>query len=120
MSRHGLAHAFARVAAAAALLVAVSVASGTGALAAGQELGKVLPTRSPEKVYSSTCGYCHGHNVGPIIRGRGLPVETIEYFVRHGNGAMPAFRPTEISNTELKALAQWISQAPVDAKEHGQ
>lgn len=115
-----MAHVLARPSTAAMLLVTASVASGTGAFATGQRLGQVLPTRPPEKVYAVTCGYCHGHNVGPIIRGRQLPPETVEYFVRHGNGAMPAFRPTEISNAELKALALWISQAPIDAKEHGQ
>lgn len=76
--------------------------------------------RDPAYVYRTTCGYCHGHNVGPVIRGRALPPETIEYMVRNGNGAMPAFRPTEISPAELAALAQWISTSKADPKEHGQ
>jgi mono/diheme cytochrome c family protein len=76
--------------------------------------------RSPEKIYATTCGYCHGHNVGPVIRGRQLPAETVTDFVRRGNGAMPAFRPTEISNEELKALATWIQTSKADPKEHGQ
>lgn len=76
--------------------------------------------RDPERIYRTTCGYCHGHNVGPIIRGRALPPEAIEIFVRNGNGAMPAFRPTEISPAELTALARWISTSKADPKEHGQ
>ena len=76
--------------------------------------------REPEKIYDSTCGYCHGHNVGPIIKGRNLPPEAIEYFVRHGSGAMPAFRPTEITPDELAALANWISASKEDETEHGQ
>lgn len=75
--------------------------------------------REPERVYRETCGYCHGHNVAPLIRGRGLDPAAIEYFVRHGNGAMPAFKPTEISNQELAALAKWISASKADPKEHG-
>ncbi|AKH44128.1 mono/diheme cytochrome c family protein [Altererythrobacter atlanticus] len=75
--------------------------------------------RPPEFIYDRTCGYCHGHNVGPILKGRELPAESIEYFVRHGNGAMPAFKPTEITPSELAALARWISDAPADPQEKG-
>lgn len=75
--------------------------------------------REPERVYRQTCGYCHGHNVAPLIRGRGLDPATVEYVVRHGNGAMPAFKPTEITNQELAALAKWISASRADPQEHG-
>jgi mono/diheme cytochrome c family protein len=76
--------------------------------------------RAAEAIYARTCGYCHGTNVGPIIRGRKLPPEAIVYMVRHGQGAMPAFRPTEITDAELKALSNWISTSKADPKEHGQ
>ncbi|KPL67823.1 hypothetical protein SZ64_06665 [Erythrobacter sp. SG61-1L] len=76
--------------------------------------------REPERIYRTTCGYCHGHNIGPIIRGRALPPEAIEAMVRSGNGAMPAFKPTEITHVELAALARWISTSKADPKEHGQ
>jgi mono/diheme cytochrome c family protein len=33
---------------------------------------------------------------------------------------MPAFRPTEITDAELKALSNWISTSKADPKEHGQ
>ena len=75
--------------------------------------------REPEYIYDRVCGYCHGHDIGPVLRGRELPPETIAYFVRHGAGAMPAFKPTEITDTELAALAQWISTSKADPKEHG-
>lgn len=75
--------------------------------------------RDPERIYRQVCAYCHGHNVAPLIRGRGLDPATVEYFVRHGNGAMPAFKPTEISNQELAALAKWVSASKADPKEHG-
>lgn len=76
--------------------------------------------RAPEQIYAKTCGYCHGHNVGPIIRGRQLPAEAVVLMVRNGRGAMPAFRPTEITDAELKALADWVSSSRADPKEHGQ
>ncbi len=78
------------------------------------------PPRAPDTIYAKTCGYCHGHNVGPVIRGRALPAEAIEMIVRHGQGAMPAFKPTEISPAELSALAKWIAASKADSKEHGQ
>ena len=76
--------------------------------------------REPQFLYDRTCGYCHGHNVGPILLGRGLSPQIVSYFVRNGNGAMPAFKPTEITDTELEALAAWISVSQSDETEHGQ
>ena len=91
-----------------------------GTAQAAQKLGEVQAQRTPEQVYSAVCGYCHGRNVGPVIRGRGLPPETVEYQVRHGQNAMPAFRPSEITPAELKALAQWVQASAADPKEKGQ
>ncbi len=75
--------------------------------------------REPEYLYDRTCGYCHGHNIAPIIRGRNLPAPVVSAIVRSGMGAMPAFKPTEITDTELDALAQWVSQSEADPEEHG-
>ena len=97
-------------------LAAAGLASGD---ARAQATYEVQP-RAPEYLYQRTCGYCHGHNVAPIIRGRNLPPAVIAALVRSGQGAMPAFKPTEITNTELQALAQWLSTAPADPREHGQ
>ncbi len=96
------------------------------AMAAGAQPAQIKPgqtspePRSPQRIYAATCGYCHGANVGPVIMGRHLPQKAIMAFVRKGQGAMPAFRPTEISDTELAALAAWIERAPAVPKEHGQ
>lgn len=100
------------------ILAAGLVLAGTAQ--AAQKLGEVQPQRTPEQLYGAVCGYCHGKNVGPVIRGRGLPAETVEYMVRHGQNAMPAFRPTEITPAELKALAVWVQTSAADPKEHGQ
>ena len=91
-----------------------------GTAHAAQKLGEVQAQRSPEQVYAAVCGYCHGKNVGPVIRGRALPASAVEYIVRHGQNAMPAFRPTEVTPTELKALADWVEKSSADTKEHGQ
>ena len=93
----------------------VALATAHPALAAPAK-----PPRAPEAIYAKTCGYCHGQHVAPVIRGRGLPPEIIAQYVRTGPRAMPAFRPTEISDVELKALAKWVSTSKADPKEHDQ
>lgn len=75
--------------------------------------------RTAEKVYADSCGYCHGRNVGPVILGRALPVPAIAAIVRAGLRGMPAFRPTEISDAELAAVAAWVSASSVNPQEHG-
>jgi mono/diheme cytochrome c family protein len=90
-----------------------------GVAFAAQKLGQPQGERAPEEIYAKTCGYCHGRNVGPVIRGRALPAEAIVRQVRHGQNGMPAFRPTEITTSELDALAKWISTSKADPKEMG-
>jgi len=87
---------------------------------AQQKRAEAPAPRAPEQIYAKVCGYCHGRNVGPIILGRQLPAEAIRYIVRHGQNGMPAFRPTEISPSELDALSQWVSASPARKEEHGQ
>lgn len=99
--------------------VAMAAAIGGQSGEARAQASYEAQPRAPQYLYDRTCGYCHGHNVGPIILGRGLPPQLISAIVRSGNGAMPAFRPTEITDAELAALAQWIAQAPASTEEHG-
>jgi mono/diheme cytochrome c family protein len=103
----------------------LGVAAGILLLAGGmafasQKLGQPQGERAPDEIYAKTCGYCHGRNVGPVIRGRGLPAAAIVQQVRHGQNGMPAFRPTEITKSELDALAKWISVSKADPAEKGQ
>lgn len=102
--------------------VIIGLVAGLGlasATYASQKLGEYQPERTPEVVYAKVCGYCHGKNVGPIILGRKLDTDMIKSVTRHGRNGMPAFRPTEITNAELDALAVWISKSPISTKEHG-
>lgn len=101
-------------------LALVAVIAAGGAAFAAQKLGAPLGDRSAEVVYAQACGYCHGRNVGPVIRGRALPVAAIKTIVRKGQNAMPAFRPTEITPVELDAVAKWVSASKPDPKELGQ
>lgn len=100
------------------LLVVGLLCAGT-AQAQDADANGAQPARTPAKVYASTCGYCHGRNVGPIILGRALPADYVKGMVRGGRNAMPAFRPSEISPGELAALAHWVEQSPANPKENG-
>jgi mono/diheme cytochrome c family protein len=99
-------------------LLALSAVVG-GEVYAQQKLGQPQGQRPPEAIYAKTCGFCHGTNVGPIILGRALPAAIIKQRVRHGQNAMPAFRPTEITNAELDALAKWVSASKPNPKDRG-
>jgi mono/diheme cytochrome c family protein len=100
------------------LVTGAALLIGGGAFAA-QKLGQVEGARAPEILYAKTCGYCHGKNIGPVIRGRALPAASIRAIVRKGQNGMPSFRPTEITNRELGALAKWISTSKADPREKG-
>jgi mono/diheme cytochrome c family protein len=103
-----------------ATLVAGTLLFSGGAALAAQKLGQPQAERAPEVIYAKTCGYCHGRNIGPVIRGRALPADAIKAIVRKGQNGMPAFRPTEITPVELDKLANWISASAADPKEKGQ
>lgn len=103
-----------------AITIAIGAAMvGTISYTANAQATYEIEPRAPEYLYERTCGYCHGHNIAPIIRGRGLSPDLVKLFVRTGQGAMPALKPTEITDTELDALAQWISTSEADPEEHG-
>ena len=64
--------------------------------------------RPPDSVYANACGSCHDNDLAPAILGRALKPDYIIHMVRNGPGAMPYFRPSEVSDAELKALSEWI------------
>lgn len=71
--------------------------------------------KGPEQVYGELCGACHEHGVGPTLKGLGVPVSMILKTVRDGEGAMPAFRVSEIDDTTLAALAQSLHTSTAGA-----
>ena len=78
-----------------------------------------------ERVYIKWCAECHASAMGPgtqalerrykgevpaiLDKRPGMPVEFVEYTVRHGMLSMPPFRKTEISDAELAALATYLA-----------
>lgn len=100
--------------------IAIAIVGFTGFTCVPLRSMYAAEPRAPATIYASTCGYCHGANVGPIILGRHLAADAIKALVRRGPNAMPAFRPTEISAAELDALAQWVEASEAAPTEHGQ
>jgi len=86
----------------AALLIALYLFSGLC----------LAQARSGEQVWMDTCGYCHGRGIGPELRGRALPFETIRVWTRYGLRQMPAFSETAISDMELAELGEWMAAQP--------
>jgi mono/diheme cytochrome c family protein len=78
-------------------------------------------------VYTKWCAPCHAPGIihpgthaletkyqgvksGVILEWKDLPASYVEYMVRHGMSVMPQFRKTEITDSELKALAAYLSR----------
>ena len=88
-----------------AVLSALGAAGAAHAQAAGQ-------WRDSRQVWDVTCGYCHGASLAPPLLGARPDPALTRFAVRHGPGAMPSFTPTQISDAELKALADWLQTQP--------
>lgn len=63
--------------------------------------------------YQQVCAKCHEVGVGPVITGRGFPAATYVLFARHGNRAMPAFRLSDVDDSTLQAVADYLASTPV-------
>jgi mono/diheme cytochrome c family protein len=101
------------------VLAGLGLLGAVSPVLAAQTRGELQPVRAPAQLYAVTCGYCHGRNVGPVLLGRKYDPALIEQMVRLGPNGMPAFRQTEITPSELKALAHWIAQSKPNTAEGG-
>lgn len=86
-----------------------------------------------QRVFARTCAPCHGQGPGndgsPMLPGTAalqakyggsppaalerrddLEPEVLRYVVRHGQGAMPMFRRTEITDAEIDAVAGYLGR----------
>jgi (+)-pinoresinol hydroxylase len=78
-------------------------------------------------VYQKWCAPCHdpginhpgthalmakyqGTKPAVLLERTDLPATVVKHFVRHGISVMPQFRKTEISDSELDALATYLSR----------
>jgi mono/diheme cytochrome c family protein len=91
------------------VLVAACAALLAPAAARSQAAGE---WRDPGHLYDSSCTFCHDTGVGPDLKGAGWPKEYVALRLRLGFKAMPAFKPSEISDREIEALAAWLAAQP--------
>ena len=85
------------------------------------------PHAAGRAVYTKWCAPCHDPGVihpgtnaltvkyqgvkpGVLLEWKDLAPETVKFLVRHGISVMPQFRKTEISDTDLDALAKFLSR----------
>jgi len=85
------------------------------------------PHAAGRAVYVKWCAPCHdpgithpgtnaltvkykGVKPGVLLEWKDLPASAVKVLVRHGISVMPQFRKTEISDSELDALAQYLSR----------
>jgi mono/diheme cytochrome c family protein len=115
-----------------AALAAPAALFGAAVANAGDD-GVTLPpyastpdTPAGERVYRKWCSHCHdpgighpgtqaieakykGKRPGVLTEWTELNPEYVELMVRQGISVMPQFRKTEISDEELRALAEWMA-----------
>jgi len=71
------------------------------------------PPSAPPPIWHAACAYCHENSkVGPPLNGPYDPA-ALRAIIRSGVDAMPPFHPSELSDEEIDALAQWLAARPV-------
>jgi mono/diheme cytochrome c family protein len=63
------------------------------------------------RLFMQHCHTCHPGGeagLGPAINNKPLPAGLIKFQVRHGLGAMPAFKADHLENHELDAIAAYL------------
>ncbi|MGQ9425563.1 c-type cytochrome [Gilvimarinus sp. F26214L] len=91
----------------AALLLPGFSVFGQAASAAESDTARFSEGR---EAYEKVCRYCHETAVAPALLGRELEPSVVEFFVRNGNRAMPAFRAAEINDQVLSELTEYIAE----------
>jgi mono/diheme cytochrome c family protein len=64
-----------------------------------------------EQIFKKQCDYCHpggGAGLGPALNNKPAPGFAIRFQIRHGLGAMPAFDSATISNSDVRAIADYL------------
>lgn len=119
-------------------VVALTLLSSAPALAASPgpttaPAAQVAAAPSPGRsAFDRWCAECHAAGVGhpgtqQLERIRGSKLALLEartdlepayirYVVRHGQNAMPAYRPSEITDADLEAIAQHLGRKAAPAK----
>lgn len=111
-----------------AIVISLGLAMAVPACAADSAL-----VQKGDELFQRHCAPCHGKGIGDfgakmlpgtaalaakykgtkpalLEKRTDLSAATVKYFVRHGVSVMPFFRKTEISDSQLNAIAAYLSR----------
>ncbi len=94
------------LAAAALALSATSV----GAQDVPARLDDIKEFASGQEAWEKVCARCHLSGVGPDLSLVEYDVDTLRFFVRNGQLAMPAFPESAIDDATLAGIADYVAQ----------
>ena len=106
------------------VLLFVAAAAGAGAVFAAEEASLSAQEQQGKRLYDRTCIYCHGPGVWgtnrlakrldkahALLENRtDLSAAGIRAIVRSGVGSMPPLRKTELSDTDVEAIAAYLTR----------
>lgn len=93
---------------------------------AGASTGHAEQDRTGKAIFDTHCSHCHnpgyeypgthqlavtrGENMAVLEERDNLTADYVKYIVRNGLNAMPPFKPTNITDRELDALADYLGK----------
>jgi mono/diheme cytochrome c family protein len=101
-------------------IIALWMVAGCGSTRREEPLvGRVVPDDRPtdpalvagERLFMANCYQCHPNGragVAPALNNKPAPAKAIEFQIRHGLGAMPAFDDRRISNEQLHEISGYV------------
>lgn len=103
-----------------AALLAAPIAAGVAAT----EAPPASEMPAGERIYNETCVYCHDRRgwgtralsqrvpegQAVLTERETLPAAFTSLVVRQGIGSMPPFTPTDLSDEEIAAVAEWLER----------
>lgn len=93
------------------IIPALGVVAIVSLVATSAQADESAKWKNGAQVYQKTCSYCHDTGIGPVIKGRELPIDYVKQVVRNGLQAMPAFRVSEFDDMLLADLANIINSS---------
>jgi mono/diheme cytochrome c family protein len=64
-----------------------------------------------EQLFKKACDYCHpggAAGLGPALNNKPVPGFAMRFQIRHGLGAMPAFDSARISDSDVRAITDYL------------
>ena len=111
-------------------IVALAALGAVAAQAQTPPAAPLTPRQAEgQALFGKTCAYCHGEHgfaardlgarLGPdkafIARRNDLDAAYIRFVIRHGQGNMPAYTPTDLSRDQIEAVVAYLTRNKTEA-----